>query len=101
MKLTEEEKRSVWVKFACALLSNPTIAEEWVQEYIHYCQDWGETPRSRSAVTEQFKKMGAVSARRSDGIWYYLEVKPLAAEKAEEGEERIGFNASLEDDLPF
>jgi Predicted ATPase len=75
--------------------------KEWVQEYIHYCQDWGETPRSRSAVTEQFKKMGAVSARRSDGIWYYLEVKPLAAEKAEEGEERIGFNASLEDDLPF
>lgn len=27
MKLTEEEKRSVWVKFACALLSNPTIAD--------------------------------------------------------------------------
>lgn len=46
--------------------------KEWVQEYIKYCQDWGETPRSRSAVTETFKKMGVVSKRRSDGIWYYM-----------------------------
>lgn len=51
--------------------------KEWVQEYIKYCQDWGETPRSRSAVTDMFKKMGAVSKRRSDGIWYYLGTKPL------------------------
>lgn len=50
--------------------------KEWVTEYINYCKDWGETPRSRSAVTEQFKKMGAVSGRRSDGVWYYLEVAP-------------------------
>ena len=27
-------------------------------------------------LTEQFKKMGAASKRRSDGIWYYLGVKP-------------------------
>lgn len=58
--------------------------KEWIQEYIKYCQDWGETPRSRSAVTEQFKKMGVVSKRRSDGVWYYME--PGAVEKEEKEE---------------
>ena len=62
--------------------------KEWVQDYKKYCDDWGETPRSRSAVTEQFKKMGAASQRRSDGIWYYLEVAPVETENA------------AEDDLP-
>ena len=38
--------------------------------------------------TEQFKKMGAASQRRSDGIWYYLEVAPVETENA------------AEDDLP-
>ena len=55
--------------------------KEWVQEYIKYCQDWGETPRSRSAITEQFKKMGCVSKRRADGIWYYMEQKAVEEEK--------------------
>ena len=55
--------------------------KEWVQEYIRYCQDWGETPRSRSAVTDMFKKMGAESKRRSDGIWYYLETKPAGEDE--------------------
>ena len=68
--------------------------KEWVQEYIHYCQDWGETPRTRKAVTDMFKKMHAVSKRRSDGIWYYLEVKPT-----EGGEEKE--TLKLGDDLPF
>ena len=63
---------------------------EWVKEYISYCNDWGETPRSRSAVTEQFKKMGLVSKRRSDGIWYYMEQKVEKEEK----------KPSLLDDLP-
>lgn len=49
--------------------------KEWVQEYLRYCQDWGEQPRSRSAVTDAFKKMGVVKQRRSDGIWYYMEQK--------------------------
>ena len=68
--------------------------KEWVQEYIHYCQDWGETPRTRKAVTDMFKKMHAVSKRRSDGIWYYLEVRPT-----EGGEEKE--TLKLGDDLPF
>lgn len=55
--------------------------KEWVQEYINYCKDWGETPRSRSAITEQFKKMGCVSKRRSDGIWYYMEQKAVEEKK--------------------
>lgn len=72
--------------------------KEWVQEYIHYCQDWGETPRSRSAVTEQFKKMGAASKRRSDGIWYYLGTKPvpLDAEGA-----KADADMPDDEDLPF
>ena len=57
--------------------------KEWVQEYIRYCNDWGETPRSRSAVTEMFKKMGAASKRRGDGIWYYLAVKKQEEEKTD------------------
>lgn len=59
--------------------------KEWVQEYIRYCSDWGETPRSRSAVTEMFKKMGAVSKRRGDGIWYYLAKKQDQPEEKEGG----------------
>ena len=51
--------------------------KDWVQAYKQYCEDWGETPRSRSAVSEQFKKMGAITQRRSDGVWYYLEQKPI------------------------
>lgn len=70
--------------------------KEWVQIYKKYCDDWGETPRSRSAVTDMFKKMGAVSDRRSDGVWYYLEVKPTEFVK-----EDIGCpKQSVEDDLP-
>lgn len=65
--------------------------KEWVQEYIRYCQDWGETPRSRSAVTDMFKKMGAVSKRRSDGIWYYLETRPVEPEKPEKNEKTIEY----------
>lgn len=80
--------------------------KEWVQEYVRYCQDWAETPRSRSAVTEMFKKMGAVSARRSDGMWYYLEVKPMVEEqpkKEKEEEDMPAFGMDMVDDsnLPF
>jgi len=78
--------------------------KEWVQEYIEYCKDWGETPRSRSAVTEQFKKMGCVSKRRSDGIWYYMEQRTDAeAEKAEK-KEKLSFDPAPvvdDSDLPF
>jgi putative DNA primase/helicase len=72
--------------------------KEWVQLYKAYCDDWGETPRSRSAVTEQFKKMNAVSERRSDGIWYYLEVAPVETVKSEPVVEE---KKEVEEDLPF
>ena len=70
--------------------------KEWVQEYINYCKDWGETPRSRSAVTEMFKKMNVSSKRRSDGQWYYMEQQladPMKKEGFDDEEE--------EDNLPF
>lgn len=51
--------------------------KDWVSEYKRYCDDWGETPRSRSAVTDQFKKMNAASQRKKDGMYYYLEQKPI------------------------
>ena len=69
--------------------------KDWVQEYIRYCNDWGETPRSRSAVTEMFKKMGVLSRRRSDGVWYYLEQKPI-----EEEQPKPELNYMDDDDLP-
>ena len=77
--------------------------KEWVQLYKHYCDDWGETPRSRSAVTEQFKKMNAVSERRSDGMWYYLEVRPTESDvKAEPSSVTIlGVKPEEDPNLPF
>ena len=75
--------------------------KEWVQEYIRYCQDWGETPRTRKAVTDMFKKMKAASKRRADGIWYYLEVKPVE-EKEERGVVLPGMpEDGVKDNLPF
>lgn len=76
--------------------------KEWVQLYKQYCDDWGETPRSRSAVTEQFKKMNAVSERRSDGMWYYLEVKPTEREEEKvKIEEPVVVSGENEGDIPF
>lgn len=76
--------------------------KEWVQLYKAYCDDWGETPRSRSAVTEQFKKMNAVSERRSDGMWYYLEVAPIETITDEKKPEEPILPKQDEDaDLPF
>ncbi len=77
--------------------------KEWVQEYIRYCQDWGETPRSRSAVTEQFKKMGCASKRRSDGIWYYMEQGVEKEEKKREDNsgELPKIGPEIDDSLPF
>ena len=81
--------------------------KEWVQEYIRYCNDWGETPRSRSAVTEQFKKMGCVSKRRSDGLWYYMEMRAVETEKKEPSEQvrlaEVAYENAVEaeKDLPF
>lgn len=76
--------------------------KEWVQLYKQYCEDWGETPRSRSAVTEQFKKMKAASERRSDGMWYYLEVRAVETIEEKKPEpEPVIFEKKEEDDLPF
>jgi P4 family phage/plasmid primase-like protien len=76
--------------------------KEWVQEYIRYCQDWGETPRSRSAVTEQFKKMGCVSKRRSDGIWYYMELAATEKGEKKDGEDSPEeFVPKSDPELPF
>lgn len=79
---------------------------EWVQEYIHYCQDWGETPRTRKAVTDMFKKMKAHSKRRADGIWYYLEVKPVVEVVRKEEAKAVSvvpdaFVGVEDDNLPF
>ncbi len=75
--------------------------KEWVQEYIRYCNDWGETPRSRSAVTEMFKKMGAASKRRSDGIWYYLEEKKKEEDESGLADSVIDGDKKDIPDLPF
>lgn len=79
--------------------------KEWVQDYLNYCKDWGETPRSRSAITETFKKLGVLKQRRSDGIWYYMvqdlggdEKKKAGRPKKEELDPIFQVN---EDDMPF
>lgn len=82
--------------------------KDWVTEYKEYCDEWGETPRSRSAVSEMFKKMEAACQRRSDGMWYYLEQKPFVEENGEEHKPLYEIAASINDlnepeqaDLPF
>lgn len=82
--------------------------KEWVQEYIAYCNSWGETPRSRSAVTDMFKKMGCVKQRRSDGFWYYMEHKPEQVKEPAEmssavktGIEEFEKMNEIEANLPF
>ena len=61
---------------------------------IDYCKEWGETPRSRSAVTDLFnKKMKIVSKRRADGIWYYMETRPVEEEKED-------LPAPVQEDMP-
>ena len=75
--------------------------KEWIQIYLRYCQEWGETPRSRSAVTEQFKKMGAKSSRRGDGVWYYLENKPVETVKTEPSGGELPKMGPDDQDLPF
>ena len=75
--------------------------KEWVQLYVRYCQDWNETPKARSAVSAQFHRMGAVSARRSDGMWYYLENKPVEVKKAESSGADLPSFGPSEENLPF
>lgn len=79
--------------------------KEWVQEYVTYCNDWGETPRNRSAVTDMFKKMGCESKRRSDGIWYFMKRQTVpVSEKAPTLEQMRAQDPLLrpaEDDEPF
>ena len=61
--------------------------KEWCQDYIAYCNDFGETPKNKNAVTEMVKKMGLVKVRRSDGMWYCMGVvepeTPKTPEKSE------------------
>ena len=74
-------------------------AKEWVQEYTRYCNDWNETPKNKKALQDMFKKMGVASHRRSDGIWYYMEQKPLVEK---ENVEIPGVTVDERDvDLPF
>ena len=75
--------------------------KEWVQLYVRYCQDWNETPKARSAVSAQFHRMGAVSARRADGMWYYLENKPVETEKIETSGADLPSLGPSDADLPF
>lgn len=79
--------------------------KEWVQEYIEYCKEWGETPRARSAVTDLFnKKMKLVSKRRADGMWYYMGIKPFVEDDVKEKKETVVFDEVKivdDPDLPF
>ena len=49
--------------------------KEWIADYKQYCEEWGDTPKNRKAVTDLFKVRKVSSKRRADGVWYYLEQK--------------------------
>ena len=75
---------------------------DWCKEYITYCNDFGETPKNKNAVTEMFKKMDLAKVRRSDGMWYCMGVvmpeEPKVVEKKQE-DDMPAFD--LEAALPF
>ena len=46
--------------------------------------------------------MNAVSQRRSDGVWYYLEVKPTETQEEKEPEQPVYVAPEdNEEDIPF
>ena len=47
-----------------------------MQDYLSYCKELNEPPKSVSSLTEMFSKKGVLKKRRAGGIWYYLEVLP-------------------------
>ena len=71
--------------------------KEWITDYKKYCEDWGDTPKNRKAVTEMFKQKNVASKRRSDGTWYYLETQVIVDE--DEPGNASGLDES--EDLPF
>lgn len=73
--------------------------KQWITEYKQYCEEWGDTPKNRKAVTDMFKVKNVVSKRRSDGIWYYLEKQVMIDDDEKEEEEAEG--GVMEEDLPF
>ena len=79
--------------------------KEWCQEYISYCNDFGETPKNKNAVTEMFKKMGLSKVRRSDGMWYCMGViEPAPAEVHQVTDDMPDYSriaAEMEAALPF
>ena len=70
--------------------------KEWIADYKEYCEDWGDTPKNRKAVTDLFKKKNVAMKRRSDGVWYYLETQV----EIEKEEQAIGDDI-LDVNLPF
>lgn len=74
----------------------------WCKEYIEYCQDFGEQPKNKNAVTEMFKKMGLAKTRRSDGMWYCMGVveEPKPRRKVEKEDDMPNFAEPL-NYLPF
>ena len=79
--------------------------KEWCQEYIAYCNDFGETPKNKNAVTEMFKKMGLAKVRRSDGMWYCMGVPDPEPKRRRRNDEDLPDFAKLEAEreaaLPF
>lgn len=52
--------------------------------YAQYCNDFGETPKARRAVTELLDKMGVKKERRSTGTWYCLGVVEQVEDKSDD-----------------
>lgn len=75
-----------------------------VKEYVEYCNEWGETPKARSAVTDMLKSLKIPCRRRSDGMYYYLEQMPtetITLEQQKKEAEQGLFVQNDEKDLPF
>ncbi len=57
--------------------------KEWMQDYMQYCKDYGEAPKTAKSVSKIFDDLGFEKSRRGSGTWYCIGQKAIIDEPAE------------------
>lgn len=85
-----------WVREAGIIAVSPDGHEanwksfrELMSQYMSYCKDFSESPRSAKTVSKLFKEMGIASEKRRDTTWWCV------------GEKGIDDMETVTSDLPF
>lgn len=73
--------------------------KELMSNYISYCKDYSEMPKTAKAVSKLFKEMGCAMEKRRDTTWYCVGVEGVDNIIRETYTPNLG--PSIPDDLPF